>query len=81
MRGGTGQAVIAAPLEVQGRKVQRHPSLSLEQPLCELLHHHLTWSLQFGRSQQEATQHRVNTTYSGEGEEETHTLGKLQIKL
>lgn len=52
--------MIPTPLEVQGRKVERHPPLGLEQPLRQLLHHHLTWALQLGWREQQAAQHRVD---------------------
>ena len=59
----TWQAVIPAPLEVEGPEVQRHPSLCLKQPFSQLLHHHLTWSLQLGWRQQQTPQHWVYTTW------------------
>lgn len=58
----TRQAVVPAPLQVQGPEVQRHPPLCLKQPFCEFLHHHLTCSLQLGGRQQHASQHWVDTT-------------------
>lgn len=58
----TGQAVVSASLEIKGSEVQRHPTLCLKESLCQLLHHHLTGSLQLGWRQQEATQHWVYTT-------------------
>lgn len=62
---GTRQTVIPTPLEVKGREVEGHPPLCLEQPLCELLHHHLTGGLQLGRREQQAAQHRVDATWEG----------------
>lgn len=59
---GTRQTVIPTPLEVEGREVEGHPPLRLEQPLRELLHHHLTGGLQLGWGEQQAAQHRVDAT-------------------
>lgn len=60
---GTRQTVIPTPLEVEGREVEGHPPLCLKQPLCELLHHHLTGGLQLGWREQQAAQHRIDATW------------------
>lgn len=59
---GTWQAVVPPPLQVEGPQVQGEAPLGLEQPLRQLLHHHLTRGLELSRGQEEPPKNRVDPT-------------------
>ena len=58
----TGQSVVTSPLHVQRGQVQSYVHNKLEQFIPQSGHHHVVLSPQFGRTDDQTTEERVNTT-------------------